>query len=56
MDHPNPERFDGVTYGRSPAAELLPIIDTINRIMAQEIKRLWLRAEMKKAYAMLADW
>ena len=56
FSHPNLDRFQGITYGRSPAMVALPDIQMLNRIMADEIERVWLRAEMKQAYAMLADW
>jgi hypothetical protein len=54
--HQNLERFDGFTYGRSPAMDCLPDVQRLNRILAEHVKAVWLRAEIKQAYAMLADW
>jgi hypothetical protein len=43
-------------YGKSPLMTVLPDMCMLNRIMAAELERLWLRAEIKQAYAALADW
>jgi hypothetical protein len=56
MERPNADRFAGITYGLSPAMDALPSVELINRIKQEWLERIQVRADMKKAYAILADW
>jgi hypothetical protein len=42
-------------YGRSPGMCILPSMQELNHLKASFLHRVWLRAEMKRAYAMLSD-
>lgn len=48
---------DDERYGNSPQMlQVLQDMRFIQQITADNLRRAWLRAEMKRAYALLADW